>query len=134
LPHNVHLHEDNSYTNKKGLHFIPGHEGETLSLPFEIEESGNYLVYIRVWPRGDAGIYDFLLDDQKMAAGCDLFQEHHFVSDIKLGNMHALKKGKHTIRAVYRGTSNPASPGCLFVDAVVLEPMGNLEKNNNSNQ
>jgi hypothetical protein len=42
--------------------------------------------------------------------------------------MHNLRKGKHTITAVYRGTSNPGSPGCLFVDAIVLEPMGDLEK------
>ncbi len=117
LPPDVRLHEDNSYTNKKGLQFIPDHEGESLLLPFEISESGNYLVYIRLWPRGDAGIYDFSLDDQKMEKAKDLFQEHHFVTDIKLGTMHSLSKGKHTIRAVYRGTSNTGSPGCLFVDA-----------------
>ena len=58
----------------------------------------------------------------------DLFQEHHFVTDIKLGQMHNLRKGKHSIRAVYRGTSNPGSPGYLFVDAIVLEPMVDLEK------
>jgi hypothetical protein len=133
LPAHVQLHEDNSYTNKKGLQFIPGHEGESISLPFEIEESGNYLVYIRLWPRGDAGIYDFSLDDQKLVNTTDLFQEHHFVADIKLGNMQNLTKGKHTITAVYRGSSNPGSPGCLFVDAIVLEPMGDLEKVPKSN-
>jgi hypothetical protein len=130
LPHNIQVQEDNSYTNKKGLQFTPHHEGESVLLPFEIAESGNYLVYIRVWPRGDAGIYDFLLDDQKMINASDLFSEHHFVTDIELGHMLTLRKGNHTIRAVYRGTSNPGSPGCLFVDAIVLEPMGNLEKLN----
>ncbi len=120
LPPNVHLQEDNSYTNKKGLQFIPDHEGKSLLLPFEITESGNYLVYVRAWPHGDAGIYDFSLDGQKLEKAYYLFQEHHFVTDIKLGNMHGLRKGKHTISAVYRGTSNPGSPGCLFVDAIVL--------------
>jgi hypothetical protein len=97
-------------------------------LPFEIAESGNYLVYIRVWPRGDAGIYDFSLDDQEVKKANDLFQEHHFVTDIKLGNMVNLRNGNHTIRAVYRGKSNAGSPGYLFVDAIVLEPMNDLEK------
>jgi hypothetical protein len=128
LPDHVRLHEDPSYTNKKGLQFIPDHEGESVLFPFEVRESGNYLVYVRVWPRGDAGIYDLSLDDQKLEKAEDLFQEHHFVTDIKLGNMHNLRKGKHTISAVYRGTTNTGSPGCLFVDAIVLEPMGDLEK------
>ena len=113
---------------KRECNLFLNHEGESLLLPFEIEESGNYLVYIRVWPRGDAGIYDFSLDDQKPEKAIDLFQEHHFVTDIKLGTMHNLRKGKHTIRAVYRGASNTGSPGYLFVDAIVLEPMSDLRE------
>jgi hypothetical protein len=128
LPPGVFLHEDNSYTNQKGLQFVPHRVGESLLLPFEVEETGNYLVYVRVWPRGDAGIYDFSLDDKVLEKDNDLFQEHHFVTDIKLGNMHNLRKGKHTIRACYKGISNPGSSGCLYLDAIVLEPMNNLEK------
>ncbi len=128
LPKNVQINEDPSYTNKKGLQLIPDHEGETLTMPFEVKEGGNYNVFIRLWPRGDAGIYDILLDNQKMEVARDLYEEHHFMTDIRLGQMQRFTKGQHKIEAVYRGVSHPGSPGCLFVDAIVLEPLPNLEK------
>ena len=130
LPENAVIHEDISYTNRKGLHFTPDREGETLILPFDVSESGNYLVFARVWPRGDAGVYDFYLNEQLLVEAKDLFEEHHFVTDIKLGNMHNLEKGTHILKAVYRGTSNPGAPGNLFIDAIVLEPVGSFEKRN----
>ena len=130
LPGNAVIHEDISYTNHKGLHFTPAREGEVFRIPFDVPESGNYLVFVRVWPRGDAGVYDFYLNRQLLVEARDLFEEHHFVTDIKLGNMHSLKKGTHTLKAVYRGTTNPDASGDLFIDAIVLEPAGNFEKKN----
>jgi hypothetical protein len=127
LPENAVLQEDLSYTNHKGMQFTPATEGAELRIPFDVSESGNYLVFARVWPRGDAGVYDFYLDDQLLIKGQDLFEEHHFVTDIKLGNMKSLEKGSHALKAVYRGTSNPGSPGNLFFDAIVLEPVGDFE-------
>ncbi|MGD8777357.1 MAG: DUF2961 domain-containing protein [Ignavibacteria bacterium] len=126
LPHHVVIHESNDYTNRKGIQFIPDHINEAFTIPFDVPGSGNYLVFIRAWPRGDAGIYDFYFDDQLMLKGKDLWEEHHFVTDIKLGNMHRLKKGVHKIKAVYKGTSYPNTPGYLFVDAIVLEPVGDF--------
>jgi len=130
LPENTVIHKDISYTNRKGLHFTPTREGATLTIPFEVSEVGNYLVFARVWPRGDAGMYDFYLNEQLLVEAWDLFEEHHFVTDIKLGNMHSLEKGTHTLKAVYRGTSNPGAPGHLFIDAIVLEPVGSFERKN----
>ncbi|MCP4313838.1 MAG: DUF2961 domain-containing protein [Bacteroidetes bacterium] len=128
LPENTVIHEDISYTNRKGLHFTPTREGEVLKIPFEVSESGNYLVFARLWPRGDAGIYDLILNDQLLIEARDLFEEHHFVTDIKLGNMQHLDNGTHYLKAVYRGTSNSGSPGNLFIDAIVLEPIGSFEE------
>jgi len=130
LPGNAAIHEDISYTNHKGLHFIPVREGDAFRIPFDVSEAGNYLVFARVWPRGDAGVYDFYLNDQLLVEALDLFDEHHFVTDIKLGNMHNLKKGSHVLEAVYQGTTNPNASGDLFIDAIVLEPVGEFEKKN----
>jgi len=92
LPSNSTIHEDIFYTNEKGVQFQPGTIGESLVIPFEREESGNYIILLRLWPRGDAGIYDFYLDDQLLLKDKDLYREHHFVKDIKLGTMHVLEK------------------------------------------
>ena len=128
LPHHTVIHEDPSYTNQKGLKFTPTVTGESFIMPFEIPNTGNYVVYARVWPRGDAGIYDFYLDGHRFVKSKDLFSEHHFVTDIKLGQMQKLVRGGHTFKAVFQGSSNSGNPGCLFIDALVLEPMGEMEK------
>ena len=132
MPALTRAHEDQSYTNQKGICFSPTVTGQSLTLPFTIEKEDHYVIMVRLWPRGDAGIYDFEIDDRLVVAGEDLWREHHFVSDLKLGNIHHLAKGNHTIKATYRGTSMPGGPGKLYVDALVLEKAGIFaEKDNN---
>jgi len=126
LPANVVIHEDQSFTNKKGLLFTPAKEGDSFEIPFEVSDEGGYLVFVRLWPRGDAGAFDFYLDGQILVKSEDLFAEHHFPKDLKLGHLHKLTKGTHTIKAVNKdsktGTRN------LFVDGIVLEPIAQFEK------
>ena len=131
LPENVILEENRSYSNNKGLRFKPGEKGDKIEIPFEITKNGNYLIFARIWPRGESGVYDFYLDNQLLIEAKDLYAEHHFVTDIKLGNMHMLKAGKHTVMAVFKGTFKPLLPGDLFLDAIVIEPIGNFEKKEN---
>jgi hypothetical protein len=128
LPNHTAIHEDINYTNRQGIQFSPVKLGEALRIPFNVSESGNYLVFARVLPRGDAGIYDFYLNDELLIESKDLLEEHHFATDIKLGQMHALTKGAHSLKAVYRGSSIPGIPGNLFMDAIVIEPVGDFEK------
>jgi len=127
LPENVVIHGDYSFTNKKGLLFTPEKESDAFEIPFEVAEEGNYLVFVRLWPRNDAGTFDFYLDGQLLVQSEDLCAQHNFVTDLKLGHKHhKLAKGTHTIRAVnqynIKGTRN------LFVDAIVLEPVGQFEE------
>jgi hypothetical protein len=128
LPQHAEIQKDISYSNRKGIRFSPLHKGESLNIPFTVSKSGKYLIFIRIWPRNDAGIYDFSLDDQLLIREKNLREEHHFVTDIKLGNMLTLKRGKHLLKAIYRGTTNPLGSKDLFVDAIVLEPMRDFEK------
>jgi hypothetical protein len=128
LPDHTAIQVDPYYTNGKGIQFMPTCMGEALTIPFNVSKNGNYLVFVRVWPRGDAGIYDFYLDDRLLIESKDLLEEHHFVTDLKLGQLHPLKNGTHTLKAVYHGTSLPGIPGHLFIDAIVLEPAGNFEQ------
>ena len=85
-------------------------------------------MFVRLWPRGDAGVFDFYLDGQLLVQSKDLYAEHHFATDLKLGHMHKLTKGSHTVKAVYRGTGERGGAPNLFVDAIVLEPVGQFEK------
>ncbi|MEN8155755.1 MAG: glycoside hydrolase family 172 protein [Bacteroidota bacterium] len=127
LPGNTGIYEDINLTNRYGLHYTPAGEGDALEIPFQVEKNGDFIVFARVHPRADAGTYDFYLDGTLMAVAVDMKKEHHFVTDIKLGHMHSLEKGEHIIKAVYRGTSKPGTPGNLFVDAIVLEKAGEFE-------
>lgn len=127
LPPHTTMHEDFNYTNHRGLHFAPSRVGEALEIPFKVASGDHYIVFVRVLPRGDAGIYDLYLDHQLLVRDRDLFAEHHFASNIKLGDDHALEAGIHTIKAVYKGTSTPGAPGALYLDAIVLEKAGKFE-------
>ena len=124
LPEGTVLHEDRSYTNEKGLLFTPSGKGAMVRFPFLVSTAGNYLVFARVWPRGDAGTYDFYLDGQRWVESLDLCEEHHFVTDVKLGNLHRLDSGNHVLKMVYRRPGQPGSGDKLFIDALVLEPAG----------
>ena len=42
--------------------------------------------------------------------------------------MNRLKAGKHIVKAIYKGKSNPGITGDLFIDAIVVEPVGNFEE------
>jgi len=114
--------------DRTDAHFVPQGEGDSLTVPFEVPEAGNYLVFARVVPRGDSGIYDFELDGQLLVAGMDLRREHSPLLDVKLGSMHRLGKGRHTIKAIYRGVSRCGMSGLLAFSSVVIEPVGDFEK------
>jgi len=116
------------YFDRTDAHFVPGKEGDSLTVPFEVAEAGNYLVFARVIPGGDSGTYDFYLNGQLLAKGEDLLKEHSALIDVKLGNMHHLEKGSHSLKAVYRGTSKPEMSGRLVFSSVVLEPVGDFEQ------
>jgi hypothetical protein len=92
-------------------------------LPVEVDPEGDYLVFVRVWPRGDAGVYDFYLDGACVMPEHDLYSAHHQLTDLKLGQVHRLSKRKHNIKAVSRGANVQASGDNLIIDAVFLEPM-----------
>lgn len=124
---NISIDEFVDYSNKKGLSYIPKHENDSILLTFNVSETNNYLVFLRVWPRADAGTYDFYLDGRKCLNNKDLFTEHHFATDIKLGYLNNLKAGNHTIKAIFKSVSNIGTSGGLFIDGIVLEPMGYLE-------
>jgi len=125
LPEGATIHEDVSYINGKGLLFAGVDSAE---IPFEVAEEGNYVVFARVWPRGDSGVFDFYLDGTLLVKGEDLFREHHFVTDLKIGSMHKLAAGEHTIKAVSKGTGKRGGANNLYIDAVVLEPIPAFEK------
>jgi len=128
LPQGVIIYENTSFTNNKGLLFTAVQDGNSVDIPFEVTEDGNYLVFARIWPRGDSGVFDFYLDGTLIVKGEDLFREHHFATDLKIGNMHKLSKGTHTIKAVSQGVGKRGGARQLFLDAVVLEPIPPFEK------
>lgn len=127
LPAGAVLHEDPSFSNGKGILFKASDEQDSMEILFEVDEEGSYLVFARVWPRGDSGIFDFYLDDVLRVKDEDLFREHHFVTDLKLGNMQKLSTGKHKIKVVSKGTGKRGGATQLFLDAVVLEPIPAFE-------
>ena len=128
LPVGAELYEEPSFSNGKGILFKAASDHDSVEIPFEVSEEGNYLVFARMWPRGDSGVFDFYLDDSLLVKDEDLFREHHFVTDLKLGNMHKLSKGEHKIKAVSKGTGKRGGVAQLFLDAVVLEPIPAFEK------
>jgi len=121
LPAGASIHPDASFTNGKGIFFKATKKNDSIDIPFEITAEGNYLVFARVFPRGDSGVFDFYLDDELLVKDEDLYREHHFATDLKLGHMQRLTRGKHTIKAVYKGTGKRGGGSHLFIDAVVLE-------------
>jgi hypothetical protein len=129
LPPNVTLMNERQFTNGKGLAFDPGNEAvrASLDLSFEVAREENYVVFLRVWPRGDAGIYDFALDGELCIKDRDLCVEHSRPIDLQLGHLQHLQPGTHYIQAVCKGKNVTSFNNALFVDAVVLEPAGEFE-------
>lgn len=107
-----------------GLVWLKG-GGHNLDLPFKLDKAEDCVLYLRVWPRGDAGIYDIYVDDQLVLAQHDFYEEHHSVFDLKLG-FFRLPAGEHKIRALAKGQNVDSSAGHLFVDSLVIEPVGKL--------
>ncbi|MEN8204210.1 MAG: glycoside hydrolase family 172 protein, partial [Bacteroidota bacterium] len=128
MPEHTAIQEMLQYTNGYGIHFTPIRMDETMSIPFEVTEAGDYLVFARVQPTDIAGIYDLCLDGVPMVQGKDLSMVLHQIIDIKLGNLHHLEKGTHTLKVVYRGTPGHDPGGNFQMDAIVLEPAGEFEK------
>ncbi|MEN8255762.1 MAG: DUF2961 domain-containing protein [Verrucomicrobiota bacterium] len=119
---------DYAYSNGTGIVFRATDETDALEIPFEVAEDGRYVVFARVWPRGDTGIFDFYLDGTRVVRDEDLFREHHSMTDLKLGHNHQLSAGSHTIKAVSKGTGKRGGAKALFMDAIVLEPIPAFEK------
>lgn len=108
-----------------GLIWLQGGEGRNLTVPFVLDEEEDCVLYLRVWPRGDAGIYDVYVDDRLVLSQHDFFEEHHHAYDQRL-DFFRLPPGEHEVRAVPRGKNVRATASHLFVDALVIEPVGQL--------
>lgn len=127
LPAGVEIMNEGTFTNAKGLLFKATQENNSLEIPFEVSQDGKYVVFARVWPRGDSGVFDFYLNGTLFVKDEDLFKEHHFATDLKIGSMHQLSKGSHVLKAVSKGTGKRGGAAQLFFDAIVLEKLPAFE-------
>jgi hypothetical protein len=117
----IELFEDGTFTNGKGLKFNGTEAHSFLEIPFEVDEDSRYVVYLRITPNMYSGVFDIYVDGQKHVKDIDLYREHSFATDIKIGAAHKLKKGKHTIKVVCKGNGKNGSDSWMLIDAVILE-------------
>lgn len=128
LPTGVSIHKDMFYSNGEGLQINAAGANDMVEIPFEIRKTDNYIVYARVLPRIDSGVFDFYLDGKLLIQDEDLYREHHFAKDLKLGHMHKLSEGEHKLKVAFKGFGKRGGAANLYLDAIVLEPIPAFER------
>lgn len=118
-----------TFSGDKCVHFENKQLGGGFEIPFEVDQAGDYAVFLGVCPFAWGGIYDFFLDG-KLIRSFDSYCEHCPVVDVKLGHVQKLGEGRHVIRAVCKGANDWSFDGqgnkgyMLRVDYVALEKVG----------
>lgn len=123
LPENARIVDAVVFTNHKAVKFVFHDPGDSLVLSFKVGKSGFFVIYARLSPAANSGIYDFYLDNDLVREEEDLGVELHQVTDIKLGDSHHLDKGGHKIRIVFNSAENHSDQGAFIIDALVVEPI-----------
>jgi len=110
------------------LFFYNNEPGGQKEIAFPVEQTGRYVVFVKLHRRGDCGIYDIYLDGKLMRSNVDCYSEFGVSQEVKVGFDHQLDEGEHRIRFICRG-ANDASRSAgqrgyhLALDAIYLEPL-----------
>ncbi len=113
----------------EGQVFLTSQDPETeLLLPFEVEETGDYVLRIGMTRSFDYGTYAIYLDGEPVGPPRDFYNPTVTTGDVKLG-LRRLEAGTHTLafvcaganeRSRITGTNNPGY--YLGVDTITLFP------------
>lgn len=94
-------------------------ETARLSVPFRVDEAGEFDLLIRLTAAPDHGLYQVQVDGEARREPIDLFRERTMMEEIFLGRM-ALAAGEHRLEFLALG-KNPRSSGYhLGVDSIML--------------
>lgn len=112
------------YSGGEGLRINSAGEPQgEFEIPFQVETPGQYLVFLRVWPRSDSGVYHFGLNGVSKTGQRDFYATNGRFTDVKIGELETLKAGTNTIQAICVGANESAQARALFVDCLYLEPI-----------